>query len=248
MPFMSDRAARLGLALLVALLAASADAADPVPVNQANQHIGEQVTLEGRVVATHSSSLATVIAFAPNFAGFTAKILAGDQSKFPADLDRRYRDRVVRLTGEVTDYRGKPEMTLRDPSQLALVLAPGETPAPLNPPSPSPTPPATAAANDEIARALASIGAHLAVLEERLGAIEQILAAQQVAAQQAAAQEAAAREARPVLGLPANAVRDLLGEPVEVARRPLNGSVWLYGQGRSVTFDNNGRVIAWSGF
>jgi hypothetical protein len=248
MPFMFGRAARVGLAFVVALLADVAAAADPVPVAQANQHIGEQVTLEGRVVATHSSSLATVLAFAPNFAGFTAKILAGDQSKFPVDLDRRYRDRVVRLTGEVTDYRGKPEMTLRDPTQLVLVLAPGETPAPLNPPSPSPTPAASAAISDEIARTLASIDAHLAVLEERLGAIEQIMAAQHVAAQQAAAQQAAAREARPVLGLPANAVRDLLGEPVEVARRPLNGTVWLYGQGRSVTFDGNGRVIAWAGF
>lgn len=227
------------LALASMVCAGLAAAADPVPVGRAGEHVGEEITLEGRVVATHSSPLATVLAFNPNFAGFTAKILPSDRAKFPADLEQRFRNRLVHVSGQVADYRGKPEMTLRDPAQLVLVPAPGETPVPPNQtaaaPSPSPTP-----ANDEAtARALTLMEARLSVIEGRLAAIEQALAAQ-----------AAADRSGPVLavGVPAGAVRDVLGDPVEIGRGPQNGSVWLYGEGRSVTFDRGGRVVAWTGF
>lgn len=236
---MPARSVRTLLALATVLCAGVA-AADPVPVGRAGEHVGEEVVLEGRVVAMHTSPLATVLAFNPNFAGFTAKILAGDRSKFPSDLEQRYRDRLVRLSGHVSDYRGKPEMTLRDPAQLVLVPAPGETPVPPNattvPPSPSPTP----ATDEATARALVLIESRLAALESRLAAIEQALAAQ----------AAAGRESGPALavGAPAGAVREILGDPLEIARAPRNGSVWLYGEGRSVTFDRGGRVVAWTGF
>ena len=86
---------------------------------------GQDVTIEGRVTAIHESPLATVIAFGQNFAGFTATILAADRDKFPSDLDARIRDRVVRVSGTVTTYRGKPEMALRDPAQLVAGAAAG---------------------------------------------------------------------------------------------------------------------------
>ncbi len=229
---------RVSMLLAVVAMAAArvAAAGDPVPAARAVEHVGQDVTIEGRVVATHSSHLATVLAFNANFAGFTAKILAGDRSKFPTDLDQRYRDKLVRVSGQVTEYRGKPEMTLRDPVQLAL--APGETPIPPGTATPRTSP--TPTLDETIAQTLSVIEARLGALEGRLGAIEQTLAAQAVAGRQEAPALA--------VGTPAADVRDALGDPVGISRGPQNGSVWLYGGGRSVTFDRAGRVVAWAGF
>jgi len=139
--------------------------------SRAGDYVGQEVTIEGRVAAIHESPLATVLAFAPNFAGFTATILAGDRDKFPSDLAARVRERLVRVSGLVTAYRGKPEMALHDPSQL--ILAP--------PPAPDsvaahalPAPVATPGGSlEDIRRALARIEARLESLEGRLHTLEQ---------------------------------------------------------------------------
>lgn len=149
--------------------------ATPAPAtvagSRAGDYVGQEVTIEGRVAAIHESPLATVLAFTPGFAGFTATILAGDRDKFPRDLETRVRDQVVRVSGTVTSYRGKPEMALRDPSQLILAppVAPGSVTA-----HAAPTPAATSdGALDDIRRALARIETRLESLEGRLNTLEQ---------------------------------------------------------------------------
>jgi hypothetical protein len=138
--------------------------------SRAAEYVGKEVTVEGRVTAIHESPLATVLGFSQNFAGFTASILAADRDKFPKDLATRLRERVVRVTGTVTAYRGKPEMTVRDPAQLVLAPAPGPGSVAANPaPVPVPTPEVSA---DEIRRALARIEGRLEALEARLNAME----------------------------------------------------------------------------
>lgn len=162
-------------AVSLLLVVPHARAADPpvplIPSSRANDHVGQDVTIEGRVTAVHASPLATVLAFSQNFAGFTATILAADRDKFPSDLDSRIRDRVVRVSGTVTTYRGKPEMALRDPAQLVLAPPPGPgsvvahpTPAPLA---------TTDAAAEELRRALGRIENRLEAIEGRLTTIEQ---------------------------------------------------------------------------
>jgi hypothetical protein len=141
-----------------------------IPGSRAADYVGQEVTVEGRVSAIHESPLATVLGFSQNFAGFTASIQAADRDKFPSDLAARLRDRVVRVTGTVTTYRGKPEMTVRDPAQLVLAPAPGPGSVAAHPP------PAPAATNDvpldELRRSLARIEGRLEVLEGRVNALE----------------------------------------------------------------------------
>ena len=233
----------IALALVVCGAAAASAESAPVPVGRAAEHVGEEATLEGRIVATHASPLAIVLGFAPNFAGFTATILAADRAKFPSDVDQRCRGKLVRVTGPVTAYRGKPEMTIREPSQLVVVPAPNQTPIPLEaaaaaePPAAVPTPDRAA---QEMVQGLALLSERLGALEARITAIERALAPQQ----------AAARERAPALtaGSPSGAVRELLGSPLEIARGEDGGSVWLYGGGHSVTFDRTGHVLHWTGF
>src|SRR6185295_987444 len=131
----------LGALLSLTLAAPAAARTDAVPVSKAGEQVGKQATIEGRIVATHASPLATVLAFAPNFAGFTATILAADRPKFPLNFEDRYRDKLLRVTGPVTAYRGKPEMLLHEPSQVEVVAAPGETPLPPGVPPPEPATP-----------------------------------------------------------------------------------------------------------
>ncbi|MEO6025288.1 MAG: hypothetical protein ABIR79_00285 [Candidatus Binatia bacterium] len=182
---------RLGFWVVVSVLAAvaSVQAADPstievapaaatAPVagptiagNRAGDYVGQDVTVEGRAVAIHESPLATVIGFAPNFAGFTATILAADRDKFPTDLEARVRNRVVRVSGTVTAYRGKPEMALREPAQLILTPPPGVGSIA----APMPTAPPAAAVDgsaQELRRSLARIEARLQAIEDRLTTLE----------------------------------------------------------------------------
>lgn len=138
--------------------------------SRAADYVGQEVTIEGRVAAVHESPLATVLAFAPGFAGFTATIPAGDRDKFPSDLGARVRDHRVHVSGTVTAYRGKPEMTLRDPSQLVMAPPPGPgSIAAYATPAPVATPDGTL---QDIRRALARIETRLEALEGRLNTLE----------------------------------------------------------------------------
>jgi len=165
----------VSLTAAMLLTANAVIAADPASLpaiagSRAGDYVGQEVTVEGRVVAIHESPLATVVAFSPNFAGFTATILAADRNKFPSDLEARLRDRTVRVSGTVTTYRGKPEMALRDPAQLVLpVPGPGSVAA-----QPAPSAAATPyAALDELRRALGRIETRLEAIEGRLTTIEE---------------------------------------------------------------------------
>jgi hypothetical protein len=225
----------------------AADVAAPKPAalapaiagNRAGDYVGQNVTIEGRVAGIHESPLATVLAFAPNFAGFTATILAADREKFPSDLAARVRDRTIRVSGTVTAYRGKPEMALRDPSQLVLAPPPG--PGAVNAPASTVPAAATDGAFEEIRRVLARIESRLQSLEGRMSDLEQV---------PSAPAETAAEPRAPALsvGTPASEVERLLGRPLETGRGPNGETLWGYGRGRSITFDGDGRVSAWSGF
>ena len=240
----------VGIAMMSATSIA-AEAPKPVPASvatppavagsRASEYVGQEVTIEGRVTAVHESPLATVLAFAQNFAGFTATILAADRDKFPPDLGGRIRDKVVRVTGTVTAYRGKPEMALRDPSQLVLSApSPGTIGAPVLPPAaPAVVAPADTV-TDEVRRALARIESRLEDLEGRMRELEE---------EAATPGDVAESRPRPLtLGAGAADVRSLLGEPLAIDRGANGESLWGYGRDRSVTFDASGRVTAWTGF
>jgi hypothetical protein len=149
-------------------------AAEPaaVPDTRAAEHVGREVTIEGRVYAIHVSPLATVLSFAPNFSGFTATILAADRERFPTDVAERARDNRARVTGVVTAYRGRPEMTLRDPTQLVVIPSIDATPAP--DPRRAAAAPTPDAAAEETRRIVLELAARLRLLEARVAALESL--------------------------------------------------------------------------
>ncbi len=229
---------RLGVPAVLALFACFAPVAfaETVPVSRAGEFVGHEATIEGRVVGAYDSPLATVLAFAPNFAGFTVRILAADRVKFPTDAAERYRGKVVRITGSVTAYRGKPEMQVHDPTQVTVVVDPNATPTPLaSPPSVAPTPQAEI---EEMRRAIAALEERVDALEARVSGTERAIAAQNAPPPPPSGL---------AVGADAATVRRLLGPPHEVQRGTDGSSVWSYGTGRTVTFDADGRVLGWTG-
>ena len=62
------------LALVVALPALAAD--EPISWEEADKHVGEEATVDGRVVDVHCSQLSCLLAFEPSFNRFTAVVQA----------------------------------------------------------------------------------------------------------------------------------------------------------------------------
>jgi DNA/RNA endonuclease YhcR with UshA esterase domain len=111
----------LAMAVLLPFLASAANGAVVSPV-EAARHIGENATVCGTVASVHyapqSHGQPTFLNLGhayPNV-DFTAVVWGEDRPKFgaPEDLEGQR----ICVTGPITGYRGKPEMVLRDASQL----------------------------------------------------------------------------------------------------------------------------------
>jgi hypothetical protein len=114
---------RLLVASAVAgLWAFSANAADSRPEDAAS-HIGETATVCGVVASAkfeaHAREQPTLLDLGKSYphAVFTAVIYGDHRSKFGTP-ETSLRGKRVCVTGQISDYHGKPEIVLTDPSQL----------------------------------------------------------------------------------------------------------------------------------
>jgi len=113
----------VSLLLILVLAATIAYSQDAIPWQDAGSYIGQYKTVEGKIVATHNSGKACFLNFHPNYKiYFTAVIFASDFSKFPVNPETYYLNKKVRVKGTIKLYKGKPEIILKDPSQIEVVL------------------------------------------------------------------------------------------------------------------------------
>ncbi|MBU4304504.1 MAG: hypothetical protein KJ893_02595 [Candidatus Omnitrophica bacterium] len=88
----------------------------------AAKHYGEYSTVEGTIVATHNSGKACFLNFHPDYKRyFTAVIFASAFSLFPANPENYYYGKKFRVSGNIKEYKGKPEVILNDPSQIEIL-------------------------------------------------------------------------------------------------------------------------------
>ena len=112
----------LAVSAVVGLWAFSANGADLRPEDAAS-HLGETATVCGVVASakfeTHARSQPTLLDLGKPYphAVFTAVIYGDHRSKFGTP-ETSLRGKRVCVTGQISDYRGKPEIVLTDPSQL----------------------------------------------------------------------------------------------------------------------------------
>jgi micrococcal nuclease len=109
-------------AILPILVAAQERTMEPY---EAGRHVGERVTVCGKVVSTH---WAYQTRGQPTFINldkphpseiFTIVIWGSDRAKF-GKPERDYRDKDLCVTGVVRVYRRVPEIIARDPSQITV--------------------------------------------------------------------------------------------------------------------------------
>lgn len=105
--------------------------------DQAAAHVGETATVEGRLSISRTSSGETYldIGGSGSTAPFSAYVSRGNSGKFQ-DMDK-LNGKNVQVTGQISTFRGKPEIFLTDPSQIAVKP---EAPAPAPKPQPTPKP------------------------------------------------------------------------------------------------------------
>ncbi len=118
-----NSATLLAASAVVGLWAPAAGAADLRPEDAA-KHIGETATVCGVVVSAkfeaHARSQPTLLDLGKRYphAIFTAVIYGDNRSKFGTP-ETSLRGKRICVTGQISDYRGKPEIVLTHPSQLS---------------------------------------------------------------------------------------------------------------------------------
>ena len=105
---------------LVLTLAATPVVAETIAPNEARNHVGQNVTVEGAVSGVHhaASGSVTFIDMGGSYPNntFTSIILKDDANKFP-DVDT-LNGKTIDVTGPIRLYQGRPEIILNDPAQL----------------------------------------------------------------------------------------------------------------------------------
>lgn len=259
----------LRAALLLAAVIAPATvfaAEKTIQWDEAEKHVGEEATVEGTIVGVHCSPLSCLLAFEPSFNRFTAVIQARNFEDIPPDdLERRWAGKRVRVHGKIEQRDGKPEITVEKPEQLGLTLGAKrreERQAEKREQSET----------GEVMDRLAEVASRMEELTERLATVQErmetLLADLEQRQQALAAAQAASQplpppppsygepQARPGFealrtikrGMSRADVARLVGEPQTVDGTPHGWTTWYYGYGRSVSFDERGRVQAFVGF
>jgi hypothetical protein len=231
-----------------------------VPWDETEQHVGEEATVEGRILGVHCSPLSCVLAFDPSFSRFRIVVQARRFTAFPPErLSERYSGKRVHVHGKITQSGGRPEITIDRPDDLTVMVAERRR--------------EQAQRADEAQQANAELLDRVASSLERLEALsEQILATQQrlevvlaaleqrtaVLENAAVGQETASAGPPPrrgfergrtvKRGMSRTDVARLMGDPQNVEPGGGGWATWYWDAGQSVTFDARGRAQSLSGF
>lgn len=129
--------------------AAQREATAVIDWKDAVRHIGEQVRVQGRIVATRNTGSICFLNFdSPESRAFTAIIRKDHFGRFNGTPETQYRDKWVRIFGRITEYRGKPQIQIVGPDQIEVLAGPAPLPPPASRP-PAASGPASAPAPHE---------------------------------------------------------------------------------------------------
>ncbi len=99
---------------------ASASPAQVVSWQDAAQYVGQRVTIEGRIVRTKDIGSITFLNFSQERGQFVAIVWAEDYVNFPAPPAELYAGKKVWVTGEISTYKGVPQIVVHSPEQLEV--------------------------------------------------------------------------------------------------------------------------------
>jgi len=267
---LTARLAVLAVAMVATLPAVAADDKQKTAITweEAGDHIGEEVTVEGRVLGVHCSPISCLLAFEPTFNRFTAVVQASSFGELPPDdLEGRYNGQRVRVRGTIVERDSKPEIIVAKKDELVLL---GESKKERKDRVESAAQTQADVHADTLER-MADVLDRIEELTERLAAVQErmdgLLAAmeQREAAlaafqsnQQAPPPAPSFGEAQPrpafeslrtvKRGMSRTDVERLIGVPQYVEAAGNGWMTYYYGFGRSISFDARGRAQGLVGF
>ena len=112
------------LASLALFLAFNASAQKTIDVKDAAKHVGETLTVCGKVFSTKLITPSNMTFL--DLGGFhpdqllTVVIKGEDRRKFTGQPEVDFKDKAICVTGTIIDYKGKPEIVLSDPKDIKL--------------------------------------------------------------------------------------------------------------------------------
>lgn len=84
--------------------------------------IGSQATVQGRVVGVGRAKRAVFLNFHQPYAGyFSGVIFISAWKHFPGTFEDLYSGRCVRLSGQIKEYQGAPEIIVSSPEQVEVL-------------------------------------------------------------------------------------------------------------------------------
>lgn len=116
----------LVLLLSFVLSCNAATQTDTISADKAKNHIGETKTVKGLVVSTRyaagSRGRPTFLNLDKPYPKqiFTIVIWGSDRSKFDEPPEIYFDGKKVLVTGKIAEYRGKPQIVVKEPGQIKL--------------------------------------------------------------------------------------------------------------------------------
>lgn len=99
---------------------------NPISPCDAGSYIGKEKTVVGKVNDGYKSDTNTVfLDFGedyPNYC-FYGVIFSSNLANFPSNPEIYYEGKMVRISGLIQEYQGKPEIILRDMSQIEVITS-----------------------------------------------------------------------------------------------------------------------------
>ncbi|HEY5577011.1 MAG TPA: thermonuclease family protein [Deferrimonas sp.] len=92
-----------------------------IPWEEAHRHQGEEIVVEGTIVRTHRAKNVLYLNFHANWKRYLALVIfVKDLPLFPGNPETDYKGKKVRVRGEVTLYKDRPEMVVRSPGDITI--------------------------------------------------------------------------------------------------------------------------------
>ena len=93
---------------------------------ESKNYLGEEIIIQGKIASAYCSKTNTVFL---NFGSaypkqcFVAVIFNSYQDKFIKNPEKYYADKTVRIKGKISEYKGKPQIILKNPEQIEIGTA-----------------------------------------------------------------------------------------------------------------------------
>ncbi len=90
---------------------------------EADNYLYEEIIIQGKIASAYCSKTNTVFL---NFGSvypkqcFVAVIFNSYHDKFVKDPEKYYADKTVRIKGKISEYKGKPQIILKNPEQIEI--------------------------------------------------------------------------------------------------------------------------------